>query len=166
MEQHDDNESVRNTDSGTETDADETTGLIASGRNAGNRSGALGLLVVVLVIAMLVYYHFSASGVNSFLSRLDSDLLAHAELTLASQQEGNRLAVVPSWPTRLYTSLRNDIALYIAVTLAAAYVWGLSVRARARRDLYLVHKQLTGEIASLRERLDKVDNSGTNPDTE
>ncbi len=145
-------------------EAGEFAGLLASGRNGGNRAGGLALLAIAVVIGGVLHYHFSNNGSNSFLSRLDSDLLTHAELTLATSEEGNRLAVVPSWPLRLYSSLRGDTILYAAAAALAAYLWGLSARAKARRDAWLVHRRLQGEIRELRRRLDMLDNSGRTPD--
>lgn len=153
-------------ESEAETDQDETTSLLASGANGGNRAGAMALLFIIIVVCGAVHFHFSNGGAGSFISRLDSDLLTHAELALASNKAGSRLAVVPSWPLRIYSSLRRDISLYTAIAALAAIVWGLSVRARARRDAYLVHQKLGREIAVLRARLDSIDNSSVNPDTD
>lgn len=131
--------------------------LLASGPNSGKRAGAFGLLALIAIIGAAVCYHLSGSGGNSFLSRLDNDLLTHAELTLASREGGGRLTVVPSWPLRLYATLRDDIIFYAGAAAVAAWLWALSAKARARRDAFLVHEDLTKQLNEVRKRVEELE---------
>ena len=140
----------------------ETDAVLGGGPGAGNRAGGLAFLALAAVVAAGVYYHFSASGGDAFKARLDSEMLTHAELTLASREAGNRVEVVPTWPLHLYDTLRRDIALYAAAAALAAFLWGLSARARARRDAYLVHVRLEAELAEVRRRLDMMESAWEN----
>lgn len=137
---------------------DDAAVVVDNGPAAGNRSGGTAFLAFAVLVAAVVHFYLTGSGSDSFLNRLDTDLLTHAELSLAAMEEGNRLAVVPSWPLRLYAVLRRDIALYGAFLAGAAFLWGLSARSRARRDAFLVHEKLEAEIRELRQRLDRLDN--------
>jgi hypothetical protein len=143
---------------------DETARLAASGPGAGHRAGGLALLGVVVAILAVFHYHFANGGSDAFTSRLDAELLADAELTIASMERGSRLTVVPSWPIRLYRALRRDIAVYTALAALAALCWSWSARARARREAYLVHKQTELELAELRRRLDALEKAGEGSD--
>ena len=144
----------------SETVEGETVRLVASGSGAGNRAGGFAFLTVVLAIATGIYFHLSDRGGDSFSARLDADLLSHAEFSLASGERENRLAVVPDWPLELYWRLRRDTILYAALAFAAAALWGLSVRARARRDAWLVYEKLSAELADLRRALEKSGRDG------
>ncbi len=139
------------------TGDEETADVLRSGPKAGNRAGGLAFLALLALLAAALLYYVSGTGSDSFLARLDSDLLTHAELTLAANEKGNRLAVVPAWPLRLYATLRRDIAVYAGAAILAALLWSWSARARARRDVYLAHEKLSAEIAELRRRLDDVE---------
>ena len=143
-----------------ETIAEETANLVASGSGAGNRAGGFAFLAVILAIATGMHFHFSDRGGDSFSARLDADLLSHAEFSLASGEGENRLAVVPDWPLGLYWRLRRDAILYAALAFAAAVLWGWSVRARARRDAWLVYKKLSAELADLRRDREKSGRNG------
>ncbi len=136
---------------------EEAAEVLRSGPRAGNRAGGLAFLALMALLAAALHYHFSGGGADSFPARLDSDLLTHAELTLAANEKGNRLAVVPAWPLRLYSVLRRDIAVYAAAAVLASLLWGWSARARARRDVFLAHEKLEAEIADLRRRLDEME---------
>lgn len=138
----------------------ERESLLASGPNSGRRSGAIALLALVVVVGAAVYHHMTGNGPSSFLSRLDMDLLTHAELSLASREEGGRLTVVPSWPLRLYASLRNDILIYASAAALAGWLWSLAARARARRDAYLIHEGLIRQVDEMRRRLDALEKKG------
>jgi|GEM_PF-2860891 hypothetical protein len=148
-----------------ETDDAGMERTLAAGNNGESRAGAFALLTVVLLLCGALYYHFSENGGNAFLLRLDSELLTHAEFSLASAKNGNDIVAVPSWPLRLYSALRRDIAFYAAIAAIAGVLWGLSVQARARRDVYLLNQKFSREIAVLRARLDMIDNSPVNVDT-
>lgn len=145
-----------------EASRNETESLLTGGPGAGNRSGGLAFLAFIVLALAVVHYHFAGDGGDGFLNRLDSELLTHAELALASSENGGRLTVVPTWPQRLYMSLRKDILVYVAASAVAAYLWGLSARARAKREAYLVHEKLVGEITELKSRLDRLE--GCAPD--
>lgn len=147
------------TDQDIESVQEETALLLENGPAAGNRSGAFAFLAFLVLAAAVVHFYLAESGAGAYINQLDSDLLKDANLTLAAMEEGGRMAVVPSWPYRLYAVLRRDLAIYVALSAVAAYIWGLSARARARRAAYLVHEKLTAEIAALRERLDKLDST-------
>lgn len=151
-----------NPDSTDDADgADSAADVVDAGPSAGNRSVAWAFLALMIVLGAALHYYLTGVGSESYLARLDVDLLTHAELTLAAMEDGTRMAVVPTWPVRLYHNLRRDIALYAAFVALAAYVWGVSARNRARRDAFLVHEKLNAEIRELRERLDRLD--GTAP---
>lgn len=141
-----------------ENQTQETYTLVRTGPRAGNRAGGLAFLALMVVIGAALHFHLSAGGGDAFLSRLDSELLAHAKLSLAATEEGVRLATVPSWPLRLYSTLRRDIAVYALFLAAAAYLWGVSARARACRDAFLVHEKLAAEVRELRHRIDVLEN--------
>lgn len=143
--------------------AEETCVLMKTGPRAGDRAGGVAFLALMVVLAGAVHFYYTDSRTDSFANRLDAELLTHAEFALASNEDGNRLGVVPTWPFRLYASLRRDIALYGVALGAAAFLWGLSARARARRDAFVVHRDLTAELAELRDRLDRLEGrSGPN----
>lgn len=131
---------------------EETGDVLAGGPKAGNRAGALAFLALVVVIAGAVHFYMQDSG-GAYIQRLDADLLQHAELTLSAREKGAAIAVAPSWPLRLYEKIRKDIALYAALAAAAAYLWQLSARSRARRDAFLLHDRLANEIETLRKRV-------------
>lgn len=155
-----------NSDLGLEQDAEalesEFQAMQAGGRGGAARAGACALLAVLVIIAGVFQYHFGAGGSDAFLNRLDSELLGQAQLSLdSSSQTAGRMAVVPSWPLRLYAALRRDIAVYACFGLLAAWLWARSAAMRARRDAWLVHDRLTREMDQLRRRLDKISGSGT-----
>ena len=131
---------------------EETSEVIANGPKAGNRAGALAFLALVVVIAAAVHFYMADSG-GAYLKRLDADLLQHAELSLKAGGKTAALSIAPSWPPRMYEKIRKDIALYAAAAAAAAYLWQLSARSRARRDAFLLHDKLNNEIAALRQRV-------------
>lgn len=137
--------------------------LLKTGPTAGNRSGALTFLAFAVVLAGALHFYLKSSGPESFPARLSADLLTHAELTLASYNDGGRMEVVPTWPLRLYAVLRRDIAFYTLFLAAAVFLWGLSARARARRDAFLVHEKLHAEIMELRHRLDGRPDAAPSP---
>ena len=136
---------------------EETSQLLEAGPGSGNRAGAFAFLALVVVIAAAVHFYLADKSPDSYVYRLDAELVSHAELALASSEDGGRMAVVPTWPVRLYEILRRDIALYAAAAALAAYVWGHAARARARRDAYLVFEKLRAEMADLRARIDTMD---------
>lgn len=136
--------------------AAETGAVLEGGQGAGNRSGGLAFLAFAVLVAAAVHFHFSSGG-DAYLARLDSELLTHAELALSAREGATPVAVVPSWPLRLYGRLREDIALYAAAAAVAAYLWGLSARARARRDAYLVHEKLAARLDEALRRLDRLE---------
>lgn len=145
-----------------ESRREEAAAVLGAGPHAGNRAGAFAFLALLTVVAAAVYYHFANQGVDSFRSRLDSQLRYHAELSVASMQSEAPIAVIPSWPVNLYHNLRRDIVVYGAFAALAAYFWSRSAAARARRDAFLLHDNLAGELARLRERVAKLD--GAAPD--
>jgi hypothetical protein len=148
-----------------ESRREEAKALLAAGPGSGNRAAALGFLALLVLVAAFLHYHFSGGGPDSLLGRLDSALIAHAELSVAAMEDGSRMAVVPSWPLDLYESLRLDIAMYAAFAAAAALVWSLAARARARRDAFVVHEQLRAELDELRRRLDGIEQNNPSPET-
>ncbi|MCL2001490.1 MAG: hypothetical protein FWG74_08660 [Planctomycetes bacterium] len=123
--------------------------------NGGGRPGGLAFLALLVLLIAALHYHLTGTGTESFPARLNSDLLTHTELTLTVNENGSRMAVVPAWPLRLYYTIRRDIAVYAFAAVIISLFWGWSARARARRDLFLVHEKLEAEIAELRRRLDK-----------
>ena len=147
----------RAADAEAEVRREEAEAVLAAGPGAGNRSGALAFLALLLVVAAVVHFHLAERGSGSYLNRLDSELINHAELSVAAMQDENRMAVVPSWPLRLYDTLRRDIAVYAVMAAAAAYVWSMAARARARRDAFLVYDRLNAELGELRRRLDAAE---------
>lgn len=161
MENDGDGEEAPRDHENPETDdgGDSAAAVVQSGPMAGNRSGGMAFLALMVALAAAVHFYLTGTGPESFPARLDTDLLTHAELTLAAMEDGNNMAIVPSWPQRLYAILRRDIALYTAFLAVAAFFWGLSARARARRDAFLVHEKLSAEIAELRGRLDSLNDS-------
>ena len=132
---------------------EEAAVVLASGPRAGGRSGALAFLAFAVAVAAAVHFYMASRGGDNYLTRLDSELLQHAELTLKSGEDAGRMAVAPSWPLKMYEKLRHDIALYAAAAVAAAWLWSLAARQRARRDAFLLHDRLNREIKDLRERL-------------
>lgn len=136
---------------------DETGQVLQKGPRAGNKAGALAFLALVIVGLAVLRFYLADSGSDAYFNRLDSELVTHAELSLAAARDDTRIAVVPSWPFRLYDILRRDIAIYAAAAAIAAYVWGLAARARARRDAFLVHEKLAAEVLELRGRLEKLE---------
>lgn len=147
-----------------EARGEEARAVIASGPGSGNRSAALGFLALLVVIAAALHFHFISGGA-AYLNRLDAELINHAELSVAAMEDQNRMAVVPSWPLRLYDTLRRDIAVYAALAAAAAYVWSLASRARARRDAFVMHEKLNAELNGLRERLERLEKGGSSPES-
>lgn len=135
----------------------ETDKLMGAGPGAGNRAGGLAFLALAVVVIAALHFHFSESGANSYAARLDTELLTHAQMNLNALEHGERLAVVPSWPIRLYDRLRRDIVVYAGMAAAAAYLWGLAARARGRRDAYLVQQKMAGELAEARRRLERLE---------
>ena len=135
----------------------ETDLLVKTGPRAGDRAGGMAFLALMVVLAGALHFYLTGEGSDSFINRLDAELLTHAEFSLASMENGGRLTVVPSWPLRLYASLRRDVAVYAVMLAVATYLWGLSARARARRDAFLVHDKLTAEVNELRERIARLD---------
>ncbi len=128
----------------------EAAEVLASGPKAGNRAGALAFLAAALVIGGAVHFYMT---MDSHIQSLDAALLRHAELSLGASGEDAAVAIAPTWPFALYESLRGDIALYAAVAAAAAYLWHLAARGRARRDAFLLHDRLSDEVAGLRRRV-------------
>lgn len=143
-----------------ESREEEASAVLASGPRAGGRSGALAFLAFAVVVAAAVHFYMATRGGDSYLVRLDSELLQHAELSLRAGEDSGHMAVAPSWPLKLYETLRHDIVLYAAAAVLAAWLWSLSARHRARRDAFLLHDQLNREIKILRERLDVLENRG------
>lgn len=143
-----------------EKDEAELDALLSSSAAGVNRAGGLAFLAFAVLIAAALHYHFADSGGDAFLARLDADMLANAELSVKSTERGTSLAVVPSWPYRLYDSLRKDIVWYAGAAALAAYVWSLSARAAARRGATLVHARLSAEIDRLRRRVDALEKAG------
>lgn len=131
--------------------------LLAAGPGLGNRAGALAFLTILAVLAAGLHFYLTGTGGGSFLTRLDSDLLTHAEMSMSARENGTSLTVVPSWPYRLYESLRRDVGWYAAAAALAAILWGLSVQARGKRSAYLVHEKLTEEIITLRRRVEELE---------
>lgn len=139
---------------------EEAAEVLATGPRAGNRAGALAFLALVVVVGAAVHFYMADNG-GEYLQQLDADLLRHAELSLRPTGTGQGasgiadagLAVAPSWPLALYEKIRGDIALYAAAAAAAAFLWQLSARSRARRDAFLLHDKLNTELAALRERV-------------
>jgi hypothetical protein len=138
---------------------DETRAVLSAGPGSGNRSGALAFLALLLIIAAILHYSLADRG--GYAARLDSELISHAELSVAAMRDESRLAVVPAWPLDLYETLRRDIAVYAAMAAAAAYVWSAAARARARRDAFLVYEKLNAELADVRLRLEKAERSAS-----
>lgn len=140
-----------------DAEAEETAKLVDAGPRAGNRSGALAFLAFLVLAAAALHFYLAETGSGAYIHHLDAELRKDAGLALAAMEEKNRIAIVPSWPHGLYAVLHRDILVYVALSALAAYVWGLSARARARRDAFLVHEKLVAEIADLRRRLDRLD---------
>lgn len=140
-----------------ETVGQETEELIKTGPTAGNKAGGMAFLALVVVLGAALHFHLYGTGPEAYVNRLDATLLTHAELTLDAMKDGSNLVVVPSWPLRLYSMLRRDIAIYAVMLAAATFLWGVSARARARRDAFLVHDKMTAELAELRARLAKLE---------
>lgn len=134
--------------------AEETQELLQAGPGNGNRAAALAFVAFVIIVLAALRFYLADSGTDAYVNRLDTELLTHAELSLATMEDGSRMSVVPSWPTQLYGVLRRDIAVYSILVAVAAFIWGRSARARGRRDAFLVHEKLSGELAELRARLD------------
>jgi hypothetical protein len=130
--------------------------ILAGGPKAGNRAAGLAFLALAAVAAIFLHSHLAERGATSFPDRLDAELLAQAELSLESAREGRRLEVVPSWPFGLYQTIKQDLLLYLVLTAMAAGFWSWSARARARRDAYLVHRKLAGELEEIRRSLDRA----------
>lgn len=135
--------------------------IVQAGPSSGNRTGALAFLALVIVLGAAVYYYLTEQGPSAYANRLDAELISHAELSVASMEEDNRMTVVPGWPVRLYDRLRRDIALYAALAAAAAWVWSLAARAAARRNAFLIHETLHTELDALRRRVDELENAAT-----
>lgn len=150
------------TDKSPEEERDEAdlAAMLSSASGGVNRAGGLAFLALAVLVAAALHYHFANDGGNAFLSRLDADMLANAEMSIESAERGTRLAVVPSWPYRLYDTLRKDIVWYAGAAALAAYLWGLSARAAARRAATLVHARLSAEIDGLRRRVDELEQAG------
>ncbi len=136
---------------------EELSRLAQTGPRAGNQAGALAFLALIMLIGAALHFYLSDRGGSSYLNRLNSELQGHAELVLASQEEGARTVVSPSWPFRFYEKIRSDIFVYVAFAFAAAWFWTLSARARARRDAFIVHAGLRDEIAHLRRRVEQLE---------
>ncbi len=147
-----------------ESRREEARVLLAAGPGSGNRSAAFAFLALLILIAAAAYYHFAGGGSDGYLGRLDSALVTHAELSVAATEDAARTAVVPSWPLDLYESLRRDIAFYASIAAAAAYVWSLAARARARRDAFVLHERLQAELDGLRRRLDHMERGEPSPE--
>lgn len=137
--------------------AEETQHLLQAGPRSGNRCGALAFVAFAVVVIAALRFYLADSGSDAYINRLDTELLTHAEFSLAAMEDGSRMTVVPSWPLRLYDVLRRDVAVYAVLAAVAAYIWGLAARARGRRDAFLVHEKLTGELTELRARLDSLE---------
>lgn len=151
---------------GREQEEEELRSLLAAGPGLSNRASAIAFLALLALLGAGLHYYLGDQGDSSFVARLDADLLSHAEMTVSAMEDGSKMAVVPSWPYRLYASLRRDIAWYAAAALVTAFLWGLAVQARARRSAYLVHEQLSREVAELRRRvaeLEKADPAAGRP---
>lgn len=140
-----------------ESREEEANAVLAAGPYAANRAGAFAFLAILAVIGAAAYYHFAGRGSGSFPNRLDSQLINHAELSMASMDSEAPIAVVPSWPHSLYRNLRQDIVVYAAFAALAALLWSRSAAARARRDAFLLHDRLTREVDELRKRVAKLD---------
>ncbi|MDR1533695.1 MAG: hypothetical protein LBU64_01150 [Planctomycetota bacterium] len=138
---------------------EEVSALLAAGAGAGNRAGMWAFLAFLILAAAVLHFYFSDSGGNSFLLRLDADLLAQARLSLAAAEAESRLVVTPSWPFELYWSLRREMFFYLAAVSLAAVFGFLSVRSRARRDAYLAHERFSAELARLRPGRSEVSES-------
>ncbi len=146
---------------------EELSRLALTGPRAGNQSGALAFLALVMLCGAALHFYLADRGGAGYLNRLNSELQGHAELVLASQEDGARTVVSPSWPFRFYEKIRGDIFVYVAFAFAAAWLWGLSARARARRDAYIVHAGLRDELARLRSRVEDLERkSGDAPAAE
>ncbi|MDR1519012.1 MAG: hypothetical protein LBU23_02565 [Planctomycetota bacterium] len=141
---------------GAGTDAEEAAALLAGGAKAANRSGGFAFLAFLALAAAALYFYLADRGAEAFSARLDADLLAHAELSLAAAGKGSRLAVAPFWPLELYWTLRREMAFCAAAAALAALLWSLAARFRSRRDAWLVHEKLSAELAELRRRLDQA----------
>lgn len=140
-----------------ETRREEVEDILQNGPRSANRSGAMAFLAFLVIVAAATHLVFSTHGGAAYLQRLDTELLNHAELSLAALEGDRPMAIAPSWPLRLYENLRRDIVLYCALAAVAAYLWTKSACARARRDAYLVHEKLTAELADLRARLNVLE---------
>lgn len=136
---------------------EEAEDILETGPRLANRCGALAFLALIVVLGAALHFYLSSQGGSAYLQRLDTELVNHAGLSLATMEGESRLAVAPSWPLRLYENLRRDILLYCALAALAAYLWSLAARARARRDAFVVHDKLAAELTDLRARLDRLD---------
>lgn len=143
-------------------DSPEADDILAAGAKAGNRAGALAFLALVVVLAAATYYYMTNNS-GEYLQILDTELLRDAELSIDLRGNprgagaGGNVAVAPSWPLALHDKLLRDIALYAGAAAAAACLWALSARARARRDAAVLHNRLAAEIAALREKVEKLE---------
>lgn len=140
---------------------EETSRLLETGPKAGNRAGGLAFLALMVILAAALHFQFGGGGYPA--ETLDAELRRHAELSLAAHKENPNMVIVPAWPLRLYGIVRRDMMLYLAFVAAAAYLWGLSVRARARRDAYLVHENFRRELDELGQRLEKLEKGNETP---
>lgn len=134
---------------------EETSRLLEAGPKAGNRSGGLAFLALMVIAAAALHFYFGGGGYLA--SDLDAELRQHAELSLAAKKENPNLVIVPAWPIRLYQILRRDLLVYLAFVALAAYLWGLSARASARRDVYLMHENHQRQLAELNKRLKELE---------